>query len=274
VDPRAERRQRREELAAAAAARAAAGRNSPSLTRWRRWRRRVGGWLLTLLGPWLVRALAATWRVQQRGPGLALLRSDRPWLVAMWHGGMLALMPLRDHRGRHIGVLVSPSDDGSLALQALARFDYRVVRGSLSRRGAQALRSMQQWLHGGGQLVLTPDGPRGPRHTMNSGVAWLARDCGAPILPVSIAVDRCWRLRSWDRFMIPKPFARLVIDYLEPVSVPATTGDDQLEAIGVEVRAAMLERQRLAAATLGVPADDDAADGDATNGDGVARARA
>lgn len=239
-----------------AAERTAAGRNAPHLTRWRRWRRRFGGWLLARLGPWLVRALAATWRVQQRGPGLALLRSERPWLVAMWHGGMLALMPLRHHRNRRIGVLVSPSDDGSLALQALASFGYRVVRGSLSRGGAEALRTMQQWLQDGGQLVLTPDGPRGPRHTMNSGVAWLARSSGAPILPVSITADRAWRLRSWDRFMIPKPFARLVVDYLEPVPVPAIATDEELEPIGSAVRSTLLERHHAAAAGLGVAADD------------------
>ncbi|MCU0866290.1 MAG: lysophospholipid acyltransferase family protein [Planctomycetes bacterium] len=263
MDPRALRQQRRAQVAAAAAARDAAGRNAPQLARRRRWRRRVGAWLLTLLGPWLVRALAATWRVQQRGPGFALLRSDRPWLVAMWHGGMLALMPLRHHRRRRIGVLVSPSDDGSLALQALASFGYRVVRGSLSRGGAEALRTMQHWLQDGGQLVLTPDGPRGPRCTMNSGVAWLARGSGAPILPVSITVDRAWRLRSWDRFMIPKPFARVVVDYLEPVPVPTTTDDATLEPIGGEVRRALLQQHRAAAAELGTPADEPAADADA-----------
>jgi lysophospholipid acyltransferase (LPLAT)-like uncharacterized protein len=197
--------------------------------------------------------------VQQRGPGFALLRSDRPWLVAMWHGGMLALMPLRHHRHRRIGVLVSPSDDGSLALQALARFGYRVVRGSLSRGGAEALRTMQHWLQEGGQLVLTPDGPRGPRCTMNSGVAWLARSSGAPILPVSITVDRAWRLRSWDRFLIPKPFARVIVDYLEPVPVPATSADEALEPIGGAVRHALLQQHRTAAAELGVPADEPAA---------------
>jgi lysophospholipid acyltransferase (LPLAT)-like uncharacterized protein len=263
VDPRAERQRRRAQVAAGAAARAAAGRNAPRLARWRRWRRRLGAWLLALLGPWLVRALAATWRVQQRGPGLALLRSDRPWLVAMWHGGMLALMPLRDHRHRRIGVLVSPSDDGSLALQALASFGYRVVRGSLSRGGAEALRTMQHWLQHGGQLVLT-------RHGMNSGVAWLARTSGAPILPVSITADRAWRLRSWDRFMIPKPFARLVVDYLEPVPVPATATDAELEPIGSTVRAALLHQHRAAASALGVAPDeapDDASAGPAAGPD-------
>ena len=256
MDPREIRRARREALADRAAQRTAAGRNTQGLARWRRVRRRVGSWLLELLAPLLLRAFALTWRVRRVGePGLALLRSDRPWIVAMWHGRMLCLMPMRHHRGRDIGVLVSPSDDGGLAQQALRRFRYRVVRGSLSRGGARALREMHEHLVAGGQLVVTPDGPRGPRHGMNVGIAWLARSSGAAILPVGVAVDRAWRLRSWDRFTIPKPFARLRVVYGDPVPVPVAASDDELERIADGVRMALLASEREAFRQLGV-ADD------------------
>ncbi len=164
----------------------------------------------------------------------------------MWHGRMLTLMPLRGHCGRDIGVLVSPSDDGGLAQQALRRFRYRIVRGSLSRGGARALRAMQELVANGGQLVVTPDGPRGPRHSMNVGIAWLARSSGAPILPVGVAVDRAWRLRSWDRFTIPKPFARLCVFYADPIHVAADASDEQLETIAADVRTTLLANERLA----------------------------
>lgn len=250
MDARAQRRERAAARAAAAAARTQAGRNRPGLQRWRRLRRAVGSWLLAVLAPWLVRLLALTWRVQRSGDGQPLQHGPSPWLVAMWHGSMLTLMPLRHHRGRGIGVLVSPSDDGALAAQALRHFRYRIVRGSLSRGGASALRSMQDLLAHGGQLVLTPDGPRGPRHTMNVGVAWLARATGAPIVPVGCAVDRAWRLRSWDQFTIPKPFARLHVHYGAPVSVAAQVGDDELEALASSLRARLLAAEQHATAQL------------------------
>jgi len=251
---------RRAARRAADAARAAAGRDAPALVRWRHLRRNIGKTLMGWLAPLLLRALAATWRVTfVPGPGLDLQRSGAPWVLALWHGRMLAAMPLRGHRGRGITVLVSPSADGGLADLALRRFGYRVLRGSAHRSGARALRAMDQALAGGAQLVLTPDGSRGPRHAMNSGVAWLARARGAPILPTGIAVDRAWRLRSWDRFVIPKPFARLVVAYGAPTLVDDAADDDAMEAIGASVRAAMLAAERLAFARLGVADDLDGA---------------
>jgi lysophospholipid acyltransferase (LPLAT)-like uncharacterized protein len=252
---RQQRQARRRALAAERDARTAAGRNAAGAVRWRRWRRALGGWLLATLGPWLCRGLAWTWRVRRIGAGEATLRGPGPWLVAMWHGRMLALMPLPPHCRRGIGVLVSPSDDGSLATLALRHFDYRVVRGSLNRGGARALREMHAWLQAGGQLVLTPDGPRGPAHTMNSGVGWLLRASGAPLLLVGVAVDRAWRLRSWDRFVIPKPFARIVVHYDAPRLVAADTDDATLEAMMPELGQRLLQLERDAFAALGC-ADD------------------
>ena len=256
-----ERDARRAARHAADAARTAAGRNAPALVRWRRWRRALGKALLSRLAPLLLRALAATWRVTfVPGPGLDLQRSGAPWVIALWHGRMLAALPLRGHRRRGITVLVSPSDDGGLADVALRRFGYRVLRGSAHRGGARALRAMDDALAAGAQLVLTPDGPRGPRHAMNTGVAWLARARGAPILPVGIACDRAWRLRSWDRFTIPKPFARVVVAYGAPMPAPDTGDDAAMEALGVRVRATMLAAERAAFARLGVADDLDGAE--------------
>lgn len=264
MDPRALRQARRERIAAGTAERSAAGRNAPWLVRWRRLRRRVGGFLLELLAPSAVRLLGWTWRVERRGDaGLALLASDQPWVTAMWHGRMLTLMPVRLHCRRGIGVLVSPSDDGGLATKALRRFGYRVIRGSLSRGGSRALREMHEWLAGGGQLVVTPDGPRGPRHAINVGTAWLARATGAPILPVGVAVDRAWRLRSWDHFTIPKPFARLCIVYGDPVRIAAEVGDAALETISAAVRHQLVTSELTAFAAIGASADFAADDGKA-----------
>lgn len=223
---------------------------------------------LRCAAPLALRLLAWTWRVQRSGDtGLELQRGPGPWLAAIWHGRMLCLMPLRGHAHAGLDVLVSPSEDGGLATLALRWFGYRAIRGSLSRGGASAMRTMAARLEAGGKLVVTPDGPRGPRHSMNSGVPWLARATGAAILPVGVAVDRAWRLRSWDRFTIPKPFARVVVHYGEPLHVDAAVDDDELEQIGARVAAAILAAERDGFARLGAPCDhapdeDAAADAD------------
>ncbi|HEX6811912.1 MAG TPA: lysophospholipid acyltransferase family protein [Planctomycetota bacterium] len=256
MDPRGLRQARREALARRDAERTAAGRNTQALVLWRRCRRRVGNWLLEWLGPAMLRLLAMTWRVQRRGDsGWQLLASEQPWLVAMWHGRMLVGLPMRMHRSRKIGVLVSPSDDGNLATRALRLFGYVSIRGSLSRQGARALREMTETLQAGRQLVVTPDGPRGPRHSMNVGMHWLARRTGAPILPVAFACDRAWRLRSWDRFTIPKPFARIVVHYGDPCPIAATASDSELEVLAAELGRRLVAMEREAFATLGTAPD-------------------
>lgn len=256
VDAREQRQARRDLVAQASAERTAKGRNKPGLTRFRRFRRRIGSGLVRWLAPSILRLLACTWRVERTGKtGQELQTSDRPWIITLWHGRMLATMPLRHHCRRNIGVLVSPSDDGELAKLALAKFGYRIVRGSLSRRGARAMREMHELVQAGGQLVITPDGPRGPRHSINSGAAWLARATGAAILPVCVAVNRAFRMRSWDRMCIPKPFARLIVHFGDPVLVAADADDAQLEAISEDVRQLMIAGERAAFAQLGVDSD-------------------
>lgn len=247
-----QRRQRTEE-------RHAAGRNAPWRSRFRKVRRAVGNLFVGWFAPLLVRLFAWTWRIERRGdPGLTALRSGAPCVIVLWHGRMLVAMPLWPHRHRGIGVLVSPSDDGSLVTKALTRFGYTVVRGSSSRGGASALRDLDSALRGGRPVVLTPDGPRGPRHSVNAGPAWLARSTGAPIVTVSIAVDRAWRLRSWDRFTIPKPFARLLLTYGGPVTVPPDRDDASLERLALQLRDEMVASELAGFAALGVPDDHEA----------------
>jgi lysophospholipid acyltransferase (LPLAT)-like uncharacterized protein len=88
---------------------------------------------------------------------------------------------------------------------------------------------------------------------MNVGVAWLARATGAPVLPVGCAVDRAWRLRSWDQFTIPKPFARVHVHYGEPVAVAAEVGDEELEALARALRAQLLAAEQQAVAQVAAP---------------------
>lgn len=208
--------------------------------------------LPTILPP-LLRLLGATWRVRLIGTEHLPETEDTGLLVAVWHGRMLVGMPT--HPGRLYSILVSPSDDGSLAKLALERFGYSVIRGSSSRQGARALREMLAALRAGRRVVVTPDGPRGPRHSTNPGLAWMSRATGFPILPIGIVADRAWHLDSWDAFTIAKPFARLTVVYGEPVTVPRKGGDEGLEEATAELRRRLIEAETHACQSLGVDPD-------------------
>ncbi len=239
VDARDLRRARAAERAALAEQRRAAGRDAPWRRRYRMARRRIGGILLDALLPTALKLLARTWKLQRVGvEHFDSLMEGGAFVAAMWHGEMLAPAPVHRHRG--IAVLVSPSDDGGLVVKVLGRYGYRIVRGSTSKRGARAMREMRDALESGTPVVVTPDGPRGPIHSINVGVAWLAREVGCPILPVTTTAESAWHLRSWDRFAIPKPFTRVRMIYHAPVRVPPEASDDQLERIAEAMRTTML----------------------------------
>lgn len=217
-------------------------------------RRAVGARLLPWFGPPALAALKRTWRASFRGTEhLAAL--DGGAFIALWHGRMLPALPFHADRGWH--VLVSPSDDGGLVKLLLDRHGYVVVRGSSSRGGARAVRAMLTAIEARTTVVvITPDGPRGPRHSMNPGLAWLARATGRPVLPLGIACDRAWRSRrSWDRFVIPKLGARLELVYGEPLSVPPTATDEDLTAATETLRERLLGAERAGFAALGVESD-------------------
>ena len=216
--------------------------------RFRMARRALGGLLLRAFGPPVLGALSRSWRTEVHGADPEQLGHGA--LITLWHGNMLVGM--HQHRNRDWQVLVSPSDDGDLSEALLERFGYRVVRGSASSGGARALREMLGHLRAGARVVLTPDGPRGPRHSMNPGVAWMARATGHPIVPLGLACDPAWRFRSWDRFVLPKPRARIAFVWGEPIEVPRSSTPRELERITDGVRESMLALERRAHEQLGL----------------------
>lgn len=252
--PMRERDRRAEERQRVGEERDRAGRNVPWRRRYRILRRELGRKVLRMTAPVVLRALARSWRVERLGwDNLEQVWSTTGALVAMWHGRMLPALPL--HRNMGAQVLVSPSDDGALVQEVLTRFGYFVVQGSTNRQATRALREMRQHLQQGSTVVITPDGPRGPRHVVNIGVAWLAKETGLPILTLGVAADPAWHLRSWDRFTIPKPRARVVITYSEPVSVAADATEAELERVTEQVRVTLLREEAKAFEHLGVDRD-------------------
>lgn len=170
-----------------------------------------------------LRMLALTWRIREvNGDVVRRLRADRqPIIFAFWHGRMLAL--LWKHRNEGASVLISEHKDGELVARAALALGYRTVRGSSFRGAERALLGMIRVVESGGDVAFTPDGPRGPAETFAPGALIVAQRTGAPIVLVTSAARRAWRLRSWDGFRIPKPFARVTIAYGDPLYITSPT---------------------------------------------------
>lgn len=220
----------------------------------KRARRRVGGALLRACGPQVLTWLSSKWSYDIAGLEHLDKELERKGaLIAMWHGRMV--VPVHPFRNRGWHVLVSPSEDGDLSEGMLHRFGFKVVRGSSSRGGARALRELLGVLDGGGVVAITPDGPRGPMHNVNLGLAWMARATGRSVLPFGCVADRTWRLSSWDRFTIPKPGARVALTYGPAVAVSRDGGDAELERAAQAIREGLFAAERAGFARLGVEPD-------------------
>lgn len=175
----------------------------------------------------VVRALGATLRLREDGVESMqeLWTARRPLIYAVWHGRILMIpwlsQRLRRTRGaRATRVLASRSRDGELVARWVRRFELSVVRGSSSRGGAEALRALAAAVRAGHDVAVVPDGPRGPREQLQAGLVVLAAVTGAPVVPLGFAARPARRLASWDRFLVPWPFARAAVVFGKPATVP------------------------------------------------------
>jgi len=112
--------------------------------------------------------------------------------------------------------LISASRDGELLADAIKRFDYDVVRGSSSRLGASAILQLTEVLASGRDVVITPDGPRGPVYELGPGIIFLAQKSEAAVVPFNMEYSSYWRLKSWDRFIVPRPFSKVRVIIGQP----------------------------------------------------------
>lgn len=193
-----------------------------SASRAERKRERRLRWIVRLGIP-LVRLLGATWRIRliNNETGVDRLRRERrPIVFALWHGDMLPL--LYQHRGEGVSVLISEHRDGELIARIAESLGFRTVRGSTTRGASRALVALARELAAGRDVAITPDGPRGPARSFAPGALIAAQRARAPVIAVGVAAMNAWRLKSWDRFIIPKPFSRLRIAYSDPVMIDAS----------------------------------------------------
>ena len=203
-----------------------------------------------LLAALLARLLSYTLRVQVEGLDAVedLIARDQHFILVFWHR-RLAMMPLaypfrrRNAQGepRGVAILSSDSKDGERSAATWRHFGIHAVRGTASDDGAKALVRMIQAVRRGWDFGITPDGPRGPACVLKPGTIALARKTGAALVPVCLAFDRCVELKTWDRLVIPLPFATCVVKYGAPRTLPPK-GDDAAEGAGLEAELNGMER--------------------------------
>jgi lysophospholipid acyltransferase (LPLAT)-like uncharacterized protein len=214
------------------------------------------------LGHYLSLVIRTTrWSVVGEEHGLPFLRQRMPVILAFWHE-RLALIPAFAVLARRLfpqaelapHVLVSRHRDGRFIGRAMGRFGPTVVHGSSSRGGTASMLELLRALRVGEVVVITPDGPRGPRRVAAPGVAQLAALSGAPVLPVGAATSNCRVLRrTWDRMVLPLPFGRGVLVIGAPIAVARDAAAAALPAIEAALTAACEAADAAVADPLAVP---------------------
>jgi lysophospholipid acyltransferase (LPLAT)-like uncharacterized protein len=199
--------------------------------------------LLLALGFGIYRVWARTLRLRIEDPHRVVeFVRNQPVIFAIWHNRLLMLprvfdpsFPTRQSYG-----LISASRDGDLIANWIERSGYGTIRGSSSRKGVIAMRQLMDTLAADGNVLFTPDGPRGPVYQVSQGVIFLAQKSGAPIVPIHMEYSSCWRLKSWDRFVVPRPFATLRAMFGAPIQMPPLENTEQFEAEQLRLQNAMM----------------------------------
>ena len=177
---------------------------------------------------WAMKLVSATLRIKLRDEcGLGIAEGPSrlpPAIYILWHNRFFCVPPAWNrlcYGKRTTIALTSASRDGDMVARAMAVFGLGAIRGSSSRRAVAALVGLKRALQDGNDVCLTPDGPRGPRYKIQPGFIKLAQATGAPIIPIHLRFSSAWRLKTWDRFVIPKPFSRVEVTFDRPIYVPA-----------------------------------------------------
>ena len=193
----------------------------------------------------LVAALGRTWTWRSEGAEHYddVLRGGRQPIMAFWHGRIMPATYFFRRRG--IVVITSENFDGEWIAGIIERFGYGTARGSTSRGGRRALLQLKRDMAAGKPAAFTIDGPRGPARVAQPGAVWLAKATANPVVPFHIEANSHWTVNSWDRTLVPKPFATVSIAIGEPFEVSPEAGEDEIEAArkNLEQRLVRLEER-------------------------------
>lgn len=174
-----------------------------------------------------------------------LLRLNGPGVYVFWHNRLFVIPEVRRRyiRKERIWGLISASRDGAWTEALLRLFGIGAVRGSSNYRGAQAVKELIRVVRSGGSVGVAPDGSTGPRYVVKPGAAFVAKSCRIPVILVNADFDRAWRLKSWDRFFLPKPFSRVYVR-CDRFDDWASLGEEDVDAAARVIQERLLSIQR------------------------------
>lgn len=182
---------------------------------------------------WYIRTvrITSTWRVEGTEPRDRLFAQGRPFIIALWHN-RIAMMPYAwEEETRNLTVMASAHRDGRLVIEGLGRFGFSAIPVDSKQGGSGPTRQVLRLLRDGRRVGITPDGPRGPRMRLRGGMIQIAMMAQTPIVPVAYGMSRRKLLRSWDRFLLPLPFARGVCLWGEPIEPPPRGDAEAFERV-------------------------------------------
>lgn len=194
----------------------------------KKWWRRVRPAVLSRVAYGAVRLFGMTFRIKALNfEGIAALPGGK--VLCGWHGRSMVASILFRNRG--YWVIISKSKDGDIQTHVFHNLGFKVIRGSTGRGGERALIESIRELRKGAVMAITPDGPRGPTHVVQGGVMAMARKSGAWLVPCGVSARPRFIAKSWDSYMVPLPFAKCILNFGKPLSVPEDASDEEVEAI-------------------------------------------
>ena len=202
-----------------------------------------GVWSFLIAG--LIRLIGVTlkFKIEDRA-GMRENDPEHSLIWVFWHNRVFS-MPFvyrKYLKKRHGAVLTSPSGDGEIIAKVMARFGAESVRGSSNKRGGAALKELVRWLRADtrNDIVITPDGPRGPVYELQPGIVKLAQLTQVPVFPVHVRYEKCFTLKTWDKFMIPKPFSTVHVVFDKFEVLPKTDSEEEFERVRAALEAKLV----------------------------------
>ncbi len=177
---------------------------------------------------------------------LRALEQNQKVIIAILHQRMFGVIGYAKRFGPFaLGAIISQSRDGDMIARVVERLQFHPIRGSSSRGGKEALDALVAYLVDNRAAVHAVDGPRGPKGAVKAGIVRIAQLSGAVIYPVYISTNRAWVLKSWDRFLIPKPFSRLMIRWGEPFPVLNQLTEPEFDGLREKIEVQIRENHAL-----------------------------
>jgi lysophospholipid acyltransferase (LPLAT)-like uncharacterized protein len=195
--------------------------------------------------------ITGAWEIRGQQYSDALIKSKQPFIVAFWHGRLLMVPPFSP-KGLKVNVVISNHNDGELIAKVIKHFGYGLIRGSSRKEGASALRGALRAINENEVVVITPDGPRGPRMRVGGTVSNIAHMSGVPILPITYSTSSAKIFRSWDRFMLAKPFAKNIFICGEPIYVSKSSDENVIKNTSIALEIALNNITRQADEFVGI----------------------